>query len=1157
MGTLFALVIACAPVAPPPDVRLVTPRQGWTGESTDVVIEGDHLLPVVSIGGESPVGGSFGLWLERPSGEAVEIRGAQRLADGSLAAEIPAGLDPGIYDLRVRTPAGEEDTLASAYRVTNTRADHLAFSVTRASWELGEFATIVLSVEAPDETPVATDLLVEVEATSPRGAEGLEFASGQLASQEALASGSGIRGRLGPDGEGTFLVRSTVADDVTFTARSVDEEGVSDASLLLSWQTGSFNSLDVSLPFSPFRAEAHVPFTVHLALRDEFGNPLPDTAARLSLSDECDGLHTIVDLVGEADVEVVLDTACSDNRLTLFNTSVQVESEAFDVVAGEQAGYRVTAAPGSEVEAGMTPVLVAVEAVDAWGNHVDVEGAELALSDVLGGLDPRSSCPDTVDGVAFCTAWLLRAGSDSFTVTDGAGLSGVSNTVTVKASAASTVLVEPAALSTIAGNELIVRVAVLDAFANVVEIEPGGLDAVDFTDDTGTISCDWLGPVGDGAQAFDCRVTSASEADLISASLSRRGVSGVAAEAVIVHNAELADVDVGIPAGVVAGAPFALTLRGFDTYGNPYLRQTDPVLDLSDTTGTLSLSTATLGTGGEITTTASITLANSAVRVEAGQAGTTLGTSSPFPVTAGAPASLSVDTDPWVAVGDAVDVVVTVVDSWGNAVTTHTGTVSFSTTADACAAVSDVEMADGTATTSLDCTDVRLGARVSATAGTLSGDSAIFDVVDFDCASGPTAVLTLAGEAEPSVCLAAGEATVDVDAASSSSSTGLTLYSFVDDDDQRLRNTVGTGSYTWEGEGVRYVQALVVDSAGCADETEGWAWLGEDDGGPTGPVTLASDLAEVATGASVTVSAQARDCTGDLAVGQSLLVRADLGEASGTATGTGLALTLDAVGEGSLTWSFPAGHAGTATFHAGTATLAAHGSVSVEVTQDSARPHLVDAEPAGIWTDPVDAIRLTFDEALLASTLSGVTVTGPSGDVPVTTALSGTMLVLTPSTPIDTSAGAFTIDVPSSVRDEAGNRLDGDWSGAAAAATVHFGDVADSLPTLAGCVVGETEFQPDGDDGVGSEADSISVTPVASADPTWWELRVVDQTGATVRTSRVDGATGSATWDGRGDDGLVLPQANYSLVVSAVDAADNRATACTRAVDLAQRLELP
>jgi hypothetical protein len=1161
MGPLFALVIACAPEAPAPDVFAVAPAKGWAGERTDIVIQGAHLLPLVSLGAEDPVGGRFTATLEGPAGVddpgSVELDAVERIDSDSLAAEVRAGLDPGLYDLVVRTPAGAEAALEGAFRVTRTRADRLAFSADAAAWDLGEFASVTLGVLAPDETPVFTDLPVEVVASSRAGAVGVEFAAGQLGEQVSLDDAVGIRGTLGADGSATLLVRSTIADDVVLTAHAVEEGGVDDATILLSWQAGSLASLDLSLPFSPFRAQAHVPFTVHLALRDAFGNLLPDTAARVSVTDDCDGFRKIVDLVGEADIEITLDTACEANRITIFNNSGEVQSDAFEVVAGDMVAYRVTAAPTTNVRAGLDPVLVAVESIDTWGNLVEMDGEVLTLSDTLAGLDPRSSCPALSAGVALCTAWLRRAGSDTFTVTDDGGRVGHSNAVEVIPDAAASLDVVPATVETVAGNELVAVVTVLDALGNVVEIEPGGVDAVSFSDDTGTISCDWSGPVGDGSQAFLCTITAASPADILTAAVARLGVENHARETVRVYNAELADVSVSAPAGAVAGAAFVLTVQGFDRYGNPYTRQTDPTVHLGDTTGTLVPASATLGASGETTVSAVITGADPAVRVVASQYGIPLGTSAPFAVSAGSPASFEVDTPPWSGVGEDLPVEVTAVDGWGNPVGGYAGSVVLSSTGDACGTGSTVTLSAGVASASMLCDDVRLGARISATDGTLSGDSALVDIVDFECAAAPTATLLLDGTTDPAVCLAAGTATVDVDATTSSSSAGLVLYSFADGDDERIRNATGTGAYTWADAGPRYVQALVVDAFGCADETDGWAWLGEDDGEPTGPVALSASASSVTTGGSVTVTAVARDCTGDLAVGQTLLVRADLGEPGGTASGGGLGLVLDAAGEVAFPWSFPAGFADTATLHVGTASAGGYGNLSVEVSQDSARPHVIDVEPAGEWSGEVAEIVVTFDEAILASTVSAVTLTGPAGVVATTATLEGATLRLTPDSPVDADAGTWVIDVPSSVRDEAGNRLDGGWTGGADAASVRFGDVGTALPTTAGCAIASSTFRPDGDDGAGEEADTVTITPVSSASPTWWELRVSDPTGSRVRTLRSDGAAATIAWDGRTDSGLVAPAGSYTLAVYAVDTTDNRAIVCAPTATLAQRLELP
>ncbi len=1160
MGPLFALVLACAPEAPEPAVRSITPAKGWTGEQTDVVIRGEHLLPLVSLGAEEPVGGTFRAWLEGPEGadevEAVELSGVDRLDSSTLVAEVPANLEPGLYDLFVHTPAGLEARLDQGYRVTRTRADHLVFEATDAALDLGEFASVRLGVFAPDDSAVSADLLVEVVATSATDAAGVEFAAGQLGDQTELADGVGIRGTLGSDGQAGVLVRSTLADDVILTARAVEEGGVDEAELLLSWQPGALASLEITLPFTPFRAEAHVPFTVHLALRDAFGNPLPDVAARVSMSDDCDGLRRIVDLVGEADVEVVLDTACEANHLTVFNTSGEVVSLPFDVLAGEHVAYRVTAVPSTDVRAGVDAVLIIAEAVDAWGNLVRVQGGALSLTDSLSGLDPRSSCPELVDGIALCTTWLLRAGTVTVDVADELGLSGRSNVVQVVPDTAASLEIVPASLDAIAGNELNVVVAVFDAFGNVVEIEPGGVDAVTFFDDTGTLSCSWSRPVGDGSHVFVCTITAATEADELGASVDRLGVQGTASERVRVHNAELSVVEIGVPVSATAGVPFALTFRGFDAYGNAYTRQSDPVLDLDDSTGTLAPTSATLGASGEITTSGSITGASASARVRAAQFGVRLGTSAAFSVGSGAPASFRVSAAPWVGVNEDLDVTATAIDSWGNDVSSYSGTPSFSSTSGACGS-DTAELVGGVAAVSLACGDVGVGERFTAADGTLSGESDLVDVVDFACTSGPVAELLLAGGTDPAVCLVAGVASVDVDATTSSSTAGVQVYSFVDDEDTRVRNASGTGTYTWADAGPRYVQALVVDAVGCADETDGWAWLGVEDGEPTGPVEIAVSAAEVTTGGIVTVSLLAHDCTGDLAVGQELLVRTDLGEPVGSSSGSGLSVTLDASAAGTTLWSFPEGFAEEATFYAGTSSAGAYGEVGVTVTQDSARPHVLEVTPAGEWTEAVSEIVVTFDETMLESSLSDVVLTGPDGAVELTASLSENVLVLTPAAPLDVVAGAYSLNIPSTVRDAAGNRLDGGWAGAAASAQFAFGDVRESLPSLGGCLAGASAFRPDGDDGAGSEADSAEITPVSSSSPTWWELRVSDAAGDRVRTLRTPGTAASITWDGRHDDGRVAVGGTYTLAVSAVDATENQALACSPSIALEHRLELP
>lgn len=1158
MVLVAALLVGCGPSAPQPELTGVTPARGWRGEATDVVIEGDHLLPSVTLGADDPVGGDFEAWLTTSDGE-VRLEGAELVDYDHLAAQVPAGLPPGDWPLHVRTPSGAEATLESAFLVSTTRADHIRLQTARAAFELGEYAGIEVLLEDPNDEAVSVALGVELRATSSSGAVGVEFAAGQLGGQTASTEGVGIVGELDADGATTVLVRSTVADDVRFSAHALDEAGVTDGELLLTWQEGDLAQLVVSLPFSPFRARAGQPFTVHVELQDSFGNALPDTYARLSLTDACGNYRSIEDVFGEADLEVELTTACPVDRLTFFNSNVEVESEPFEVVPADMEGYRVTATPDAGVQAGVQPVLVLVEAVDAYGNLVSDFADTFTLSDTLAGIDSaRTTCPSMSAGTALCTTYLRRAGADRLVVGDTEGRTGQSGEVEVVADDAVALSLSLAAPEVVAGEVVLASVGAYDTYGNVVTIEPGGVDPVTFDDDGGSVDCAWTGPAGEGRHGFECTFTTAWEEAEVTAAIARLGLAGTAPDPITVVNAGLADVTLAAPASAVAGTAFTVTIAGFDEFGNPYLEQSDPVLTLADETGTLTPVTATLDADGEAEASVAITTASGSTRISASQAGSTLGRSGAIRVSAGPMHAFAVDVPAWVDVDGGLDVTVSPVDSFGNVVSTYTGTPTVSVTDDACDPVTLPALAGEAADTTLDCTAPALGVVASAEDGTFSGSSDPVDVVDFACASPPEAALSLDGEASPSLCLASGEVTADADAAASTAGAApLSVYAFEDDEGNRARGTSSSTTFTWTGAGPRRVTTMVADEDACASEADAWAWVGEDDGEVTGPVDLVVSAESVYSGGTVTVEAVAYDCTGDVAAGQDLHVRATLGEVAGTASGSGLIVTLDAAGEASFSWTFPTGYAAGATLYAGSASAGGYGEASIAVTQDSARPHVIEVIPAGTTSATVESVVVRFDEAILESTVSNVTLTGPAGAVTVTRELDGDTLTLTPADPVDAASGTFTVTASSSVRDEAGNRLDGSWSGSAGGVSTVFGAVADTLPSTLGCTSSDDVFRPDGDDGAGDERDDFTLTPLASGAPTWWWLHVEDAGGDGVRDLRVDGSSTTASWDGRADDGLVLPGGEYQVILSAIDAQDNTAEVCTAWVTLDHRLELP
>jgi flagellar hook assembly protein FlgD len=95
------------------------------------------------------------------------------------------------------------------------------------------------------------------------------------------------------------------------------------------------------------------------------------------------------------------------------------------------------------------------------------------------------------------------------------------------------------------------------------------------------------------------------------------------------------------------------------------------------------------------------------------------------------------------------------------------------------------------------------------------------------------------------------------------------------------------------------------------------------------------------------------------------------------------------------------------------------------------------------------------------------------------------------------------------------------------------------LPKIYDYTVGTLDLSPNGD----AVQDSTRVRFRVSA-PADWRVEVVDKTGAVVRTISGSGEQVDVRWDGRGDDGAVVPDGTYKLVGRAMvaDAAARAAT---------------
>ena len=354
---------------------------------------------------------------------------------------------------------------------------------------------------------------------------------------------------------------------------------------------------------------------------------------------------------------------------------------------------------------------------------------------------------------------------------------------------------------------------------------------------------------------------------------------------------------------------------------------------------------------------------------------------------------------------------------------------------------------------------------------------------------------------------------------------------------------------------------VVADADACGSEASAVAWIGENDGSPTGPIVATPASSVVHNGSGTTVTFAATDCAGDVASGGLLYVWTDMGELAGpTSTGAGLTLTLDSFGYGSVSVAYSAGYAAGSTVSGSSESGGGYGAASISVLDDSVRPTVVSATPSGTWSGTVSALTVEFSEPMLAAnfTASTVALTGPSGNQPIALLLSNDerTLTVTPTTPLDAGSGTFVLSLTSNVRDTAGNRLSGDWSGSSAAWSVPFGAVANTAPT-GSCLEPTPTFRPDGDDGLGAEADRLSIGLSASSTPTWWALTVSDADGVPVLRTRDAGSANSVSWDARSDDGLVVPPGDYTVTIDAIDATGNASSVCDAGVVVSLRGRTP
>ncbi|TNE89101.1 MAG: hypothetical protein EP330_11725 [Deltaproteobacteria bacterium] len=1134
----------------------VDPPVGYIGSETVIQIYGQHFLPAVGVdatGADPDFDADFDIRLVRPAdeGEAFDesLPGAVLRSYENLEAVVPAGLDPGTYDVIVTGPTGASGRLINGFTASATQADHLALDSDLIVYEVREEAQIRIELQDRDGNRVFADEQVVVYVEAEDGEASPVFTNGSLNDQLPVGD-LAIQGSLGPDGAATIGLTSTTPDQLTVVVTpSSTSSPLADGQLVVLFEPGDDISARLELPSTDFRATAGEPFPLQVVLVDQFGNEAPEASTSIVLRSSCSAWVEVVDVIGRATVSPTVtqatapQTSCESEQI-VSASGASGSSATFLVDPGPAARFDVVATPDT-LTAGETPMQVVATPTDAFGNRAAWTGTPV-IDDTVGGIG-AFTC--NVDELVVCDASPQVAGSGIRLTVDGQdGVTGTSDPYEVLPGAPTTLGIEVLSAPIIADNRAIVRLSVRDAFGNLVPGSAFATTAFAFFKDGVPIGCTELVSPDDRI-LYGCAIRDAAPAVVVRAELAGFSLSATAPPVQVI-NGVLATATVGVDRNAItAGESVGLDVRAFDAWGNPYVVQSDPVLTVTDALGgfggtALTLDGAGVAAGSVAPTVAGVT------QIDVSQGQTLLGSSVPITVDAAGPAELDLAlADPWVWTTIPVPIAVRAIDAFGNPAVAD-GVVTLNS-ASGSATSSSLPLVAGEGIGTLTWSAPQFDERVVASGVGLTGALDGLLVVE-DCGTGgPTAALDVATR----TCGTAQ--TGDVTADLSGSTGGVTVVGLASDVGV-AQGAPGLLTVPLSGWGPHDLTGLAVASDGCGAEIAATTWLGPDDGSVVGPVTLTADLQPLEAGVdrAVLTLSDARTCDGTPANGAAVRLRSDRGELGQlSALGDGLFATIDSSGASGASLDAATIVEGpTATVRANVDSGAVAGSLAIPITGDLLAPTLFSASPAGDTTGSVDTAILTFSEALDPGTVatSAFSLTGPSQARVqfATLQADGRTVELRLQSAVNADAGLWTLTVSPALTDLAGNPLDGGFDGGSSPLIVRFGASTPAVSAVS-CTADVSRFRPDGDDGVGEQADQVTLVPSSASTPDTWMLSVYASDAALVRRERVDGASPSLTWDGRDQSGKIVDDGDWTVEIDARDTEDNLGGACSVTVTLA------
>lgn len=1180
---VLVLLTACGSTAPEPSISSVSPDWGYIGDDTFVRVLGDNFVPAIraSVGRDDAAdSGVFKVWLVPDEGESSRLSGVEFRGLGELVATVPAGLAPGVYDVLVETPLGKQALSEDLFTVSDSLAASLAVDVPLDNVILTPI-TATVSVLDPAGAPVALDLPVEIvfiddETGEPANIEVLS--SDELT--VAVNDGVGVRGTLGEDGVASVTFQGTLPRLTQLQATVSDAQDVTPATAPIRLENGDQQRVRFILPTepSPFEAVAGERFLVLAQVVDQNDVIVPTVNRTVFAFDSCTAEREEFTFVnGEGSFSFAHDlmtgTALCPSMALVVAGELSGTSESYTVLpaAADHLVVDVEPSPNGFFVAGDS-IGVTVSAADRFDNQTDWDGLLDEFTSTVGDFEDVE-CSDSK--VSLCVASATDAATDiRVLATATIGLVGESQEFTVVAGAPALVSVELPPNVWVAGEPSTVTVSATDEFGNLADAELLDPAHLVWSGSEGTPSCVLEDDSGDGVLEFDCVFTNASTTHTLVTDLVRSGavVSSFESDMLEVVNGPIATLELALDVGqdgvVVAGESIEVSAVALDAFGNPYVQQSSPTVRINDSSDTVTPATFQLDADGTATVPIVLTRSGS-VELSLRAQGVVESNTETLTVVSGDTVSLGVFVDePWVWVGEATDVRVESLDTWGNR-TTYTGPASLSSESDL---IEDgpltVSIANGVGPAQPVWLSGSATERLLVTSGDLEGTSDDIVVVS-DCGgNGPQPEVLFRGRDYGVECLNGVPPTARIQAsmAGSTGAAGQSVSAFV----LSMPGVGSVASFTPDLElfavesGVYDGLALAVQADTCGAAVEVRAYVGVI-GMPVGPIELVPAANELDIGQTLSVEVVGvEDCAGIPAAGSSLFARTDRGELGGlTGTGRGLSTVLDATGGGRFVLdASSAASGGVTTLHAWSESRVAGGTANVLLLGDDQLPTVWTQTPRGqILDDQTTTVQFTFSEPIDPSTVlpAAFSINRGSQAVPIDAVTmpgsSSVHLEVNAGFPDDGGA-SWRVQIEPTVTDLAGNPLAGAWQGEAL-----YRGFFGSAPTVdpISCEVDRTVFRPDGDDGVGNAADTVQFDFESATAPAWWVVTVTQAIENSTIVHRVEylspsGPVGDWVWDGRDGGGRILDRGTYTVSIEA-EVEGNR-EACQRTVDI-EHVEVP